>query len=74
MDSTFLSSPFFCLTYKMSNYEDNLLRISVLKLSSRLPISTRVTPSLVDFVALLEISYIPYLFLIAPHEHLLHDS
>jgi hypothetical protein len=52
----FLASAYFCFTYNTSNCVVKELRMSVLKFSNRLPISSLVTPPLVDLCILEEVS------------------
>jgi hypothetical protein len=63
----------FFLICRVSICEAKELSISVLKSSSRLPISALVAPPLADFWTLENVvSLLIYLFLAAPLEHLLH--
>jgi len=69
MDIAFSISIYFCFTYKTSNYEDSVLKISILKLSNKFPISSFVTTP-VDVLRV----QIPCLCLATLPEHLMHNS
>jgi len=65
----------FCLTCKVSICEEKDLIISVLKFSNKLPISSLVSPQLVDFSTLEKVvSSVADLFFVDPREHLLQRS
>lgn len=69
MDIAFSAFIFIFFACNMYSFNDNVLRISVLKLSSKFQISTFVTPP-PDALRV----WIPCLCLIAPRGHFMHNS
>jgi hypothetical protein len=72
--NAFSASTCFFFTCKTSNCVVKELRISVLKFSNKLPISSLVTPPLVDLCILAVVSRAWALFLDDPLELLRHKS
>jgi hypothetical protein len=68
------SSSCFFLIFMVSSWELRELRMSVLKLSNKFPISTQVTAPLEDLLILERISRDPLPCLLLPLEYCLHNS
>jgi hypothetical protein len=72
MDNARYDSACFCLTCRVSIFEEKELIISFLKYSKKLPISALVSPPLADFYTLEKaVSLVAELFLFDPRENLL---
>lgn len=64
----------FCLVCRTSNCIVRVPKMSVLKSSRRLPISTLITPPLGGLFPLVIESQLPDLVHVLPHEHLIHNQ
>jgi hypothetical protein len=75
MHNACFDSSCFCLIYNVSICEEKELIISILKFSNKLPISTLVSPPMVDFYTLEKVvSLVTDIFFVDPREHVLHRS